>query len=127
MDRAPVQNCRDFPVVPEQTEAGERQEAIAAQAAETESSDTVSTQKAVTSDAASLLFTEKHITSDLTLPTIGASIPDPDPCDRSPDSSDPHSGAGKEESRSDPAGDHVHRNDISRDRSTDSGRDPAIG
>ena len=57
----------------EQTEAGERQEAIAAQAAETESSDTVSTQKAVTSDAASLLFTEKHITSDLTLPTIGAS------------------------------------------------------
>jgi hypothetical protein len=36
MDRAPVQNCRDFPVVPEQTEAGERQEAIAAQAAETE-------------------------------------------------------------------------------------------
>ena len=36
MDRAPVQSCRDFPVVPEQTEAGERQEAIAAQAAETE-------------------------------------------------------------------------------------------
>lgn len=46
---------------------------MTAQAAETESSDTVSTQKAVTSDAASLLFTEKHITSDLTLPTIGAS------------------------------------------------------
>ena len=44
MDRAPVQNwfpCKApgthrFPVVPEQTEAGERQEAIAAQAAETE-------------------------------------------------------------------------------------------
>lgn len=46
---------------------------MTAQAAETESSDTVSTQKAVTSDAASLLFTEKHITSNLTLPTIGAS------------------------------------------------------
>lgn len=40
-------------------------------AAETENTEEVSAQKSVTSDAASLLFTQKHIVSDLTLPTKG--------------------------------------------------------
>lgn len=40
-------------------------------AAETENTEEVSAQKSVISDAASLLFTQKHIVSDLTLPTKG--------------------------------------------------------
>lgn len=40
-------------------------------AAETENTKEINPQKSVTSDAASLLFTQKHIVSDLTLPTKG--------------------------------------------------------
>ena len=40
-------------------------------AAETENTKENNPQKSVTSDAASLLFTKKHIVSDLTLPTKG--------------------------------------------------------